>query len=186
VDITFSEGVYGADNGTTGLSVDKLARTFSQNGGGASNVTISSVKRNDNTVEGSASALTGGETTVRVFLTITGTPIGVETIELKPANGSSIYDGAGNACAATQTTGVKTLRDHKGPTLVNAARTDNTHVTVTLSENCTNITSPRRRIRRARNPLARHDLRGGFDRARIDASHLVLTVQTWEFRRGKA
>jgi hypothetical protein len=84
--------------------------------------------------------LTGGETTVRVFLTVTGTPSGVETIEIKPADGASIYDRAGNAVSASETTGVKTLNDKLAPTMVSAVRTDNTHLVVTLSEDCINIT----------------------------------------------
>lgn len=109
LDVTFSEGVYGASDGATALTAAKLALTFTQNGGTATNAAISSVKQNDNTVEGSASALAGGETTVRVFLTVMGTPSGVETIEVKPADATSIYDKAGNAVSALQTTGVKTL-----------------------------------------------------------------------------
>jgi hypothetical protein len=117
LDITFSEGIYGASDGTTALMANNLALTFTQNGGNATNVVVSSVKKNDSSTEGSASSLTGGETTVRVFLTITGTPSGVETIELKPANGTSIYDTAGNSMSASQTAGVKTLNDDLGPTV---------------------------------------------------------------------
>ncbi len=115
LDITFSDGVYGANDGVTALTASKLALTFTQNGGGASNVTISSVKQANGAAEGSCFALAGGATIVRVFLTITGTPSGVETIEIKPASGTSLYDRAGNACAADQTTGVKTLRDRAAP-----------------------------------------------------------------------
>ena len=108
IDVVFSEGIYGAADGITALTAAKLALTFTQNGGSATNAVISSVKQNDSVVEGSASALTGGETTVRVFLSITGTPSGVETIEVKPANGTSVYDRAGNAVSAAQTSGEKT------------------------------------------------------------------------------
>ncbi len=117
IDITFSEGIYGAADGTTALTAAKLALTFTQIGGAATNVTISSVKQNNNAAEGLASALAGGETTVRVFLTITGTPNGVETIKIKPAGGASVYDKAGNAVLATQTTGAKTLNDKLAPTV---------------------------------------------------------------------
>ncbi len=109
IDITFSDGVYGAGDGSSALTATKLALTFTQNSGVATNAVISSLKQNDDTDEGAASALDGGETTVRVFLTVTGTPSGTETIEIKPADGASIYDTAGNAMEATQTTGAKTL-----------------------------------------------------------------------------
>jgi hypothetical protein len=140
IDITLSEGIYGADDGTTALSAGKFALTFTQNGGTATNAVISSIKKNNNTAEGSASALVGGETTVRVFLTVTGTPNGLETIEIKPANGTSVYDKAGNAMLAAQTTGTKSLKDLTPPTLVSAVRTDDTHILVELSKNCVNIT----------------------------------------------
>ncbi|MCX7747609.1 MAG: S-layer homology domain-containing protein [Clostridia bacterium] len=139
LDLVLSEGVYGADDGTTPLTTAKLDLTFTRNGGSATNVAISSVKKNDNAVEGLASVLTGGETTIRVFLTVTGTPNGMETIEVKPVNASSVYDKAGNAVLAVQTTGIKTLNDKTLPLLQSAVRTDNTHITVALNENCTNI-----------------------------------------------
>jgi hypothetical protein len=116
IDITFSEGIYGAAGGGTPLSAANLALTFTPNGSTAT-AAISSVKKNNSTSEGAADILTGGETTVRVFLAITGTPSGVETIEIKPANGSSVYDQAGNAMSATQTSGVKTLNDQLPPFL---------------------------------------------------------------------
>lgn len=140
IDINFSEGIYGANDGTTALTAAKLSLAFLSNGGNTTAALISSVKKNNSAVEGSASALTGGETIVRVFLNLTGTPSGVETIEIKPQNGTSVYDKAGNAVSALQTTGVKTLNDQLAPTLVSALRTDDTHLNVTLSENCVNLT----------------------------------------------
>lgn len=109
IDLVFSEGIYGASGGATALAAAKLALTFTQNSGSATNVTISSIKKNDNTAEASASALTGGETTIRVFLSVTGTPSGAETIEIKPTDATSIYDFIGNSMASTETTGTKTL-----------------------------------------------------------------------------
>ena len=46
IDIIFSEGVYGAGNGTTALTAGSLALTFSQNGGTATGAVITSVKKN--------------------------------------------------------------------------------------------------------------------------------------------
>ena len=135
IDITFSEGVYTANDGTTALTVADLALTFTKNSGNATGVVISSVKKNDNTAENSATALTGGETTIRVFLAVTGTPNGQETIEVKPQNASSIYDRAGNAMADTQTTGTKNLKDNIAPTISSATRDSDTQITVTLSYN---------------------------------------------------
>lgn len=139
IDVVFSEGVYGAADASTALNASKFSITFTRNGGTAAGAVISSVRKNDNVNEGSASALTGGETTVRMFLAITGSPSGVETIEIRPAHGASVYDYAGNAMPASQTTGVQTLNDFTAPTIVSASRTNNTELIVTLSENCTNI-----------------------------------------------
>jgi hypothetical protein len=60
--------------------------------------------------------LTGGETTIRVNLTVAGTPSGVETIEIKPV-ATSIYDLAGNAAPTETTTGAVTLKDQSAPTI---------------------------------------------------------------------
>ncbi len=46
---------------------------------------------------------------MRVFLSVTGSASGTETIEIKPANASSVYDHCGNSMASTETTGPKTL-----------------------------------------------------------------------------
>ena len=115
IDVFFSEGVCGADDGTSPLTKEKLALVFAQNEGTAVSAEISSVKRNDSTVGDIAAELTGGETVVRVFLVISGTPSGFESIEIKPADGSSIFDTAGNAMADAQTTGARILSDLKAP-----------------------------------------------------------------------
>jgi hypothetical protein len=119
VDITFSEGVYTDIAGTNPVILGDFAIVFTQNGGGATNVTLASVTNNTNT------ALTGGETIIRVHLTITGTPTGVETIEITPATGTSIYDATGNACPATETTGALTLNNLAGAPLLTIVRSAN-------------------------------------------------------------
>ncbi len=113
IDLTFSEGVYGAGDGTTALAVSDLEPVFTRNGGDATGVNISSVKKTDDT------ALAGGETTIRVFINITGTPSGVETVAIKPADGASIYDAAGNAMAAGQASAEVLLGDRILPTVGN-------------------------------------------------------------------
>ncbi len=177
IDVVFSEGVYGAADGTTALTAANLALTFTQNGGTATNAVISSVKKNDSITEGSASALTGGESTVRVFLTVTGTPNGLETIEIKPATATSVYDLAGNAATALQTSGAKTLNDKTRPTLVSATRTDDTHITVALSENSVNIAKANDggfTVTETGTPIITYSVTSIAQGA--DASHVVLTV----------
>ncbi len=109
IDIAFSEGVYGTGSGTGAVSASQLQVTFIPNGGTTSGVQIDSIKRADNANGNLATALTGGETTIRVFLIITGNPNGMETVAIKAASGVPIYDLAGNAIASSETTGAKPL-----------------------------------------------------------------------------
>lgn len=109
VDITFSEGVYGAPDGITPLTADKLRLLFTRNAGNAANVQIAAVRKADSMEAANAGVLTGGETTIRVFLTVAGTPNGLETVEIKPADASSIYDVSGYAMPEAQSTGIKAL-----------------------------------------------------------------------------
>jgi hypothetical protein len=110
---------------------------FAQNAGNVTGATIASLAKT------TGGALTGGETTVRVNLNLTGgTPVGlasgVETITIKPASGTAIYERYGGAVAVTQSTGAKTLNDKLPPTIgaaftVNNSAQPNT-ITVVASE----------------------------------------------------
>ena len=102
IDVAFSEGVYNTDGGSGALETTDFSWTFTQGSGTATNVTIASLKTTG------GEDLSGGESTIRVILTVTGTPNGQETIEVKPA-ADSIYDKAGNAASTTTTTGAKNL-----------------------------------------------------------------------------
>ncbi len=146
IDIQLSEGIYGADDGASPAAAEDFNLIFDQKTGTATGAAISSIKKTDDATEGLAGALTGGEETIRIFLDITGTPSGEETIEIKPQDGASLYDKAGNAMADSQSSGEKNLHDMTmppvdtvPPTLVSAQRLDDTHITATLSEDCTNI-----------------------------------------------
>ncbi len=136
VSVTFDEGVYNTNGGSGDLETSDFSLTFTQNSGNATAATISGVKNN------SGGALSGGETVIRVELSITGTPSGVETVEVKPAE-NSIYDAAGNPAATSETTGAKTLNDQLAPTVsgVTSAKADGAYttgevidITVTFSE----------------------------------------------------
>ncbi|KPJ87378.1 MAG: hypothetical protein AMS17_08715, partial [Spirochaetes bacterium DG_61] len=105
VDITFSEGVYSTSTGSGFIETTDFTVVFTQNGGTATGVTVSALTRVD------SSPLTGGETLVRVHLSMNGYPSGVETIEISPVDSSSIYDAAGNAVPVTETTGIITLNE---------------------------------------------------------------------------
>ncbi|MBT4785053.1 MAG: hypothetical protein HOO21_06840, partial [Candidatus Marinimicrobia bacterium] len=142
IDITLSEGIYSDINSSSPLVNNDLSLTFRQNNGNASAVSINSLKKNDNTAQGSASALSGGESVIRVFLNIVGTPSGVETISISPVDGSSVYDKVGNVMLSSQSTGVKNLKDQLLP-LINSTflAADNSTIAVTMSEPVFNTNS---------------------------------------------
>jgi hypothetical protein len=102
-DLLLSEGIYGANDGSTPAALSDLTVTFAQSGGTATAWTASSAKQNDSATEGSASALVGGETTIRIFGSITGTADGNETLTVTPADGTSLYNSSGNAMDSAQT-----------------------------------------------------------------------------------
>lgn len=89
IDVTFNEGVYEDNCGGGGLTPADFDLKIT--GGTATLNAISSVKQNDNTVEASATALSGGETTIRIFFSLTGTPDGGETIEVD-IQASEVFD----------------------------------------------------------------------------------------------
>lgn len=129
VDITFSEGV-GANLGATlPLLLTSLNVSFDNGGTGtATDWVKSSLKQNDDTVEGNASALVGGETVIRMFGSSVGTPNGDESITIIPASGTSIggINGAWmSGIIATEVINLNeivTLSEITFPTLVNATK----------------------------------------------------------------
>ncbi len=111
IDITFSDGVWRDAANSLPLTTAQLARTFAQNSGGGGTATAAAIASVTKVPSG---ALVGGETAIRVNLTITGTVHGEETVAIAPANGTSIYgskqnSAAGLAMLASQTTGPKNL-----------------------------------------------------------------------------
>ncbi|HSW49526.1 MAG TPA: hypothetical protein VLH09_05090 [Bryobacteraceae bacterium] len=100
-DLTFTEGVFHAADGEELVAAD-LALVFAANGGDATACAIAGVKKPDAVTLGAASALVGGETVVRVFLTVTGTPSGEETIAVNCVSGA-VADAVGTVAPAAQT-----------------------------------------------------------------------------------
>ena len=103
IDVTMDGPVYNATGGTGALEATDFGITFAANGGTATDTTISGVTNTSDT------ALIGGETTIRVTLTVTGTPDGAETIEITPVDGNSIFNIYGNPMDASETTGTSNL-----------------------------------------------------------------------------
>ena len=134
VNVIFSEGVYTNPSGNGGLNTGDLDIIFSDNGGNAADVTISSITNNSGTVP------SGGESELKVELNISGIPSGEETILIKPVNSTSIYDVFGNALSETENTGQLKLFDELAPTAstdpedgsTNVLETSN--ITVTYTE----------------------------------------------------
>ena len=111
VRVGFSEGVYANIDGTGGLAAGDFSVSLAQNGGNVTAASISDV------TDPTGAAPTGGEDSLHVVLSLTGTPAsGEETVELQPADGSSIYDASGLAMEGTETTGVLSLHDRAAPT----------------------------------------------------------------------
>ena len=116
IDVTFNEGVYEDNCGGGGLQASDF--NLSINNGTATTPVISSVKQNDNTVEGSATALTGGETVVRIFFSVTGTPDGAETLEVDLQT-NAVFDQNGLIADANQTANnTASLNDETTPTVL--------------------------------------------------------------------
>ncbi|SVC80871.1 uncharacterized protein METZ01_LOCUS333725, partial [marine metagenome] len=102
IDVKFNgELLFTNDNGSGALVPGDFDLIFIQNTGNATAATILSLKKDDDMSEALASPLSGGETVIRIFLNITGTGAGVETITVVPTDAFSIYDAAGHSATTT-------------------------------------------------------------------------------------
>jgi hypothetical protein len=128
VDIEFSVGVFSNANGSGALELSDFQLAFNQNNGTAISASLSSIRRTDGSSASSASALAGGESSVRIFLSFNGVPSGVESITLTPINGSSIYDSAGNGAQVTQSISSALFKDKTLPTLTFAPQNSTNEV----------------------------------------------------------
>ena len=96
--IVFNESIYSTSSGSGGIEISDLNYTFESNGGNCESASILSLNNY------TGALLTGGETTIHAFIQLDGSPSGTETIILSPADGSSIYDQAGNPMHPSSTT----------------------------------------------------------------------------------
>ena len=128
VDIEFSVGVFSNANGSGALELSDFELVFNQNNGTAISASLSSIRKTDGSSASSASALAGGESSVRIFLSYNGVPSGVESITLSPINGSSIYDLAGNGAQVTQSISSALFKDKTLPTLTFAPQNSTNEV----------------------------------------------------------
>jgi hypothetical protein len=82
VDIVFDRGVYVDEDGVDPVTSSNFS-IIDFVPGGVTNVAIAAVKRNTHYTSGTALALLGGESVVRVFLTLTGTPDSTESFRIR-------------------------------------------------------------------------------------------------------
>ncbi len=96
--LVFNESIYSTNSGSGGIEISDLNYTFESNDGNCGSASILSLNNY------TGALLTGGETTIYAFIQLDGSPSGTETIILSPADGSSIYDQAGNSMHPSSTT----------------------------------------------------------------------------------
>ena len=105
VEIDFSEVVWADSGNTAELTPDSFLVNFQQNGGGISAASINALFQDAGLTTPLASGA-GYSTVFAQLLVTSGFATGDETIEIKPKDGSSIYDSSGGAMDAAETTGL--------------------------------------------------------------------------------
>ena len=140
ITVTFDEPVYTDNPPTAGLVAADFVATVTPNGGNVTGATITNVTKQD------GSPIAGGETVVRVYVTLTGgspagLAAGVETIRLN-AVANQIFTVGGLATASSENTGELLLNDKLPPNpptgLDLAAASDSG---LSDSDNITNVTT---------------------------------------------
>ena len=116
-DINFSVPVYANNNGTGALELSDFIIEFNQSSGTATAASMTSIKKNDSANEANATSLTGGESVVRIFISITGIPNGMEELTIKPKNASSIFDLSGNSADNNVASISSKFQDRLSPTI---------------------------------------------------------------------
>jgi len=105
VDVYFDRGVYGV--GLVPLTTSDFEITDFV-AGGVTVISIASVKQANHYLSASATNLAGGESVIRFFLTLTGTPTAAESFRIKPLD-ESIFDIDGSIMSSSKSTGTINL-----------------------------------------------------------------------------
>ncbi|MAR99803.1 MAG: hypothetical protein CMH24_00310, partial [Nitrosomonadales bacterium] len=101
VDITFNQPIYGNNSASSGIISSSLKAI--QTSGTSFTIDFVGLKKNDSTTFSSASALTGGETTIRAFMDFTSiSPSGGEVYAITATSSSSVFDINGNGMLTIQ------------------------------------------------------------------------------------
>jgi len=129
----FSEGIYDSNTDPIGPGVFDDLNFQPGNDPGATDVQIDSLRKSN------GNPLTGGETQIRVYLTVFGIPSGTESIELKPLNDTSIEDFSGNPIDGFVT---RTDFLNSFPRILDSTLSDeNSYVQLILSEEIFNLSN---------------------------------------------
>ncbi len=129
IKLVLNEGIFSDAAGTLPIVANDFQILFNQNNGNAIGAAIDSLKKTD------GNDLAGNEDTVIVYINLTNSPAsGVETIEIKAANASSIYNSIGNALTTSETTNPITLNDKLAPFVMSSSLTLDTVATLIVSE----------------------------------------------------
>lgn len=101
IDLYFNDGVYAEAEAAIEATDLRITNFIA---GGATAISIASIKKPDHHLSASATAIAAGDTIVRVFLTLTGTPDGTESFQIHPQL-NSIFDVGGIPMAGSKSTG---------------------------------------------------------------------------------
>lgn len=129
IDVDFDEPVWGDNSASSPVTLTSFTIDFVANGGCACSVSITSATLLD------GNSLGGGEGSIRLHLNISGgSPTGLETISVRPANGSSVYNFDGIAMSASEaTTPVNLNAAGSGPNILSTTvSADNSYVVITF------------------------------------------------------
>ena len=108
VDILFDQPIYGNNSASSGLTSSSLGAI--QTSGTSFTINFVGLKKNDATTFSAASALTGGETTIRAFMDFTNvSPSGGEVYKVTATNSATVFDASGNGMLVNQTSNTFTL-----------------------------------------------------------------------------
>ena len=102
VDLYFSDRLFADNEHSTAITTSDI-EIFDFFAGGVSAISIASVKRANHYLSASATNLSGGESVIRVFLTLTGTPDGTETFKIRPVS-NSVFNQGGFPIPTTEAT----------------------------------------------------------------------------------
>jgi len=114
VDIIFDQPVYGNINASS--SITSSSFSIIQTSGSSLTLNILGFRANNSTTFSGASQLSGGETTIRIFMDLSSlSPVGSEVFSVSATNSSSIFDINGNGMLTAQTSSFTLKLPISGP-----------------------------------------------------------------------